>query len=84
MRVAYNTAKRRALEALATEPGRAWLVPELAARAGLLPRRRAYTYLLRLWRMKLVDRGRWGQQVVYRITPTGLRRLAWLRARGVA
>jgi len=51
-----NTAKRRALQALA---GKGWRrVPDWANAARLRPTRRAYTYALRLERYRLVERAR--------------------------
>jgi hypothetical protein len=72
-----NTAKRRALEALASKDW--WRVPDWAKAARLRPLRRAYTYALRLERYRLVERvrGRDGR-VWLRITARGLSRLAWL------
>jgi hypothetical protein len=40
-----------------------------------------YTYALRLAEYSLVDRGMMDGQLVYRVRPEGLKRLAWLRTR---
>jgi hypothetical protein len=77
--VGSNTAKRRALEALALFPD-VWLPVEDWARiAAISPTRRMYTYALRLLRYDLVLRGSFRGRLVYRITQEGLKRLAWLR-----
>jgi hypothetical protein len=78
--VGYNTAKRRALEALAREPDRWWTVAEWARTARILPKRRMYTYALRLKNYDLVERAANKGRLVYRIRPEGMTRLAWLRA----
>lgn len=72
-----NTAKWRALQALA---GNGWLrVPDWANASRLRPTRRAYTYALRLERYRLVERARGRDGRIWlRITPRGVRRLAWL------
>lgn len=72
-----NTAKRRALRALA---GKGWQrVPDWANVARLRPTRRAYTYALRLERYRLVERARGRDGRIWlRVTTRGLRRLAWL------
>ena len=80
MKAEYNTAKRRALAGPGVDPAR-WLPVSTWARAeGLSPKRRAYTYALRLERLGLLARGR--GRIVLRITPEGLRRLAWLEKKG--
>jgi hypothetical protein len=79
--VGYNTAKRRALEALAWLPDRWWTVEEWARVAAITPTRRMYTYALRLVRYDLVLRASIRGRLVYRITKAGLQRLAWLRRR---
>lgn len=73
----HNTAKRRALQALA---GKSWQrLPDWANAARLRPTRRAYTYTLRLERYRLVERARGRDGRVWlRVTSRGLRRLAWL------
>lgn len=72
-----NTAKRRALHALA---GKGWRrVADWANAARLRPTRRSYTYSLRLERYRLVERARLRDGRLWlRITARGLRRLAWL------
>lgn len=78
-KVGYNTAKRRALEALAREPNQWVAVEEWARAARILPKRRMYTYALRLIKYELVERAIIGGRMSYRIGPMGMRRLAWLR-----
>jgi hypothetical protein len=80
-KVGYNTAKRRALEALARSPDQWWTVEEWARVAAITPTRRMYTYALRLVRYDLVSRASIRGRLVYRITKEGLQRLAWLRRR---
>jgi len=77
--VGYNTAKRRALEALAREPMKWWTVSQWARATGILPKRRMYTYAIRLARYDLVTRAVFDGRLVYRIAPEGLKRLAWLQ-----
>ena len=77
--VGHNTAKLRALEALARDPRRWWTAAEWSRAARIVPKRRLYTYALRLAEYALVDRGIMEGQLVYRIRPEGLKRLAWLR-----
>jgi hypothetical protein len=77
--VGHNTAKLRALEALARDPRRWWTAEEWSRSAHIVPKRRMYTYALRLAEYDLVDRGLMDGHLVYRITPVGLERLAWLR-----
>ena len=79
--IAYNTAKVRALEALALAVNRWCTVPAWANAARIAPTRRMYTYALRMVRYGLVKRASAHERVVYRITPVGLERLAWLRSR---
>ena len=79
-KVGYNTAKRRALEALAREPTQWWAVADWAGAARILPKRRMYTYALRLAKYELVERAIIGGRIRYRIKPEGMRRLAWLGA----
>jgi hypothetical protein len=78
-KVGYNTAKRRALEALAQFPDQWWTVEDWAREAGITPTRRMYTYALRLLPYDLILRGRIRGRLMYRITQNGLNRLAWLR-----
>jgi Fe2+ or Zn2+ uptake regulation protein len=48
---------------------------------GYRPRSSVYSYLFRLHRQGLLERGeRWGM-IVYRISPRGVERLAFLRSR---
>jgi hypothetical protein len=76
--VGFNTAKRKALEALALFPD-VWLpVEDWACLAAISPTRRMYTYALRLLRYDLVLRDSFCGRIVYRISPEGLKRLAWL------
>jgi hypothetical protein len=78
-KVGHNTAKLRALEALARDPRRWWTAPEWSRAAQIVPKRRLYTYALRLAEYDLVDRGVMDGHLVYRIRPEGLKRLKWLR-----
>ena len=80
-KIAYNTAKRRALEALAREPLKWWPVAEWSRAADIRPKRRMYTYALRLARYDLVNGALMDGRLVYRISPEGTKRLAWLRSR---
>ena len=77
--VGRNTAKLRALEALARLPDQWWTVEDWAREAAITPTRRMYTYALRLVGYDLVIRASIHGQLVYRITKAGLQRLAWLR-----
>jgi len=77
--VGYNTAKLRALEVLEREPMKWWTVYSWAGAAGIYPKRRMYTYAIRLARYDLVTRAIIGGRLSYRIAPTGLKRLLWLR-----
>jgi hypothetical protein len=70
-KVGYNTAKRRALEALARAPDLWWTVKEWAREAEIAPTRRMYTYALRLARYDLVLRASLDGHCVYRITTKG-------------
>jgi hypothetical protein len=79
--VGYNTAKRRALEALAQLPDQWWTVEDWARVSAITPARRMYTYALRLVRYDLVLRATIRGRLVYRIAKEGLQRLAWLRRR---
>jgi len=84
MKRRYNQMKLRALAAF---EGHAWLSPPAwAVLVGYYPMRAAYTYIRRhLWRWRLVDRSldRRGL-LLYRLTPKGAARLAWLRERSLA
>ena len=78
MRRGYNQTKLRALEVFEHAE---WLSPPAwAVVAGFYPVRAAYSYLKRLWRWRLLERrlDRRGL-LLYRITPKGVARLAWLR-----
>jgi hypothetical protein len=77
--VGRNTAKLRALGALARLPDQWWTVEEWAREAAITPTRRMYTYALRLVGYDLVFRTSIHGRLVYRITREGLQRLAWLR-----
>jgi hypothetical protein len=79
-KVGYNTAKLRALAALARVPDQ-WTVEDWAREAGISPIRRMYTYALRLANYDLVLRGQFGGRVVYRIAREGIKRLVWLKKR---
>jgi hypothetical protein len=79
--VGFNTAKRRALEALARFPDHWWTVEDWARDAGISPTRRMYTYALRLLRYDLVLRGSIRGRLVYRIAQEGIKRLVRLRGR---
>ena len=75
----YNKTKKRALEVL---EDKTWMdVPTLARKVGILPVRRAYTYLAHLEELGLVIRG-WDApgKLYFQITARGLERLEWLRA----
>lgn len=63
--VGHNTAKLRALEALARDPRRWWTAAEWSRAASIVPKRRMYTYALRLAEYALVDRGLLEGQLVY-------------------
>jgi hypothetical protein len=78
MNSAYNSLKFRALIIF---EDRGWLSPPAwAVLAGFYPVRAAYSYLKHLWRWKLLDRtlDRRGL-LLYRLSPRGAARLAWLR-----
>ena len=77
--VGYNTAKRRALEALAQLPDQWWTAEDWDREARIIPTRRMYTYALRLVGYDLVLRANIRGRLVYRITRERLQRLAWLR-----
>ena len=75
----YNETKKRTLEVL---EDRTWLdVPTLARKVGILPVRRAYTYLAHLEDLGLVTRA-WDahDKLHFQITARGLERVEWLRA----
>jgi hypothetical protein len=77
MHTKYNSLKRRALAAF---EGRAWLSPPAwAVITGFYPVRASYTYLARLYRMRLLERilDRRGL-LLYRLSPRGAARLHWL------
>ena len=78
-RVAHNTAKLRALAALARDPDRWWTVEDWSRAARIVPKRRMYTYALRLAGYDLVEGGSLNGYLVYRIRPEGLKRLKWLQ-----
>lgn len=78
-KVGYNTAKRRALEALGGEPTQWWAVAHWARAERILPKRRMYTYALRLIKYQMAERAIIGGRISYRIRPDGMRRLAWPR-----
>ena len=77
--VGHNTAKVRALAALARDPSRWWTVEEWSRVASIAPKRRMYTYALRLAGFGLVEGGSLNGCLVYRIRPEGLKRLKWLQ-----
>ena len=54
-------------------------MPQWARAAGISPKRRMYTYAIRLARYNLVAWTVIDSRLVYRITPEGLKRLIWLR-----
>lgn len=74
----YNSLKRRAL---ATFEDRGWLSPPAwAILTKFYPVRASYSYLKRLHHWKLLERAldRRGL-LLYRLSPRGAARLAWLR-----
>ena len=77
--VGRNTAKLRALAVLARDPNRWWTVEEWSSAARIVPKRRMYTYALRLASYDLVTGGYMDGCLVYRIRPEGLKQLKWLR-----
>jgi hypothetical protein len=81
-KIAYNTAKHRALEALARHPDKWWRVADWASAASIYPTRRMYTYALRLAHYQLVTRAYMNGQIVYRLAAAGVKRLAWLGTSG--
>ena len=79
MNASYNKTKKMTLDVL---EDKTWMdVPTLARRVGILPVRRAYTYLAHLEELGLVIRG-WDApgKLHFKITDRGLERLEWLRA----
>jgi hypothetical protein len=79
-RMQFNERKRQALSIFAR---RGWLNPPAwAMLAGFRPVRAAYTYLLRLHRWGLLERGNnLRGLVIYRLTARGRSRLKWLDPR---
>src|SRR5690348_5090506 len=77
-RANFNSLKLRALEAL---ENRGWLNPPVwAALVGFYPARAAYTYLRRLWHMRLLVRGRRTNGLIFsRLSSRGKKRLQWSR-----
>jgi hypothetical protein len=74
----YNRLKKHALEVFERHGG--WLSPPVwAVQAGFYPIRAAYTYLLRLHRFGLLERGHTGRSIVYQLSRRGQRRLEWLK-----
>jgi hypothetical protein len=74
----YNSLKWRALSVF---ENRGWLSPPAwAVLAGFYPVRASYSYLKRLFTWKLLERSldRRGL-LLYRLSPRGADRLAWLR-----
>ena len=77
--IGYNTAKLRALGALARMPDQWWNVEDWAREVAIHPTRRMYTYALRLIDYGLVSRAGIRGRLVYRITSEGIQRQLWLR-----
>jgi hypothetical protein len=79
----YNSLKRHAL---AVFENRGWLSPAAwAALAKVYPVRSAYSYLKHLHRWKLLERARdYRGLLLYRLSPRGAQRLAWLRRQQTA
>jgi hypothetical protein len=77
----YNRLKFRAL---AVFESRGWLSPPAwAALAHFHPARAAYSYLKRLHKWHLLDRGCGSSGLIlYRLSSRGAQRLEWLRTRG--
>ena len=69
------------IQALKVFENRGWLNPPVwAALAGFYPVRSSYSYLLRLHRMRLLDRGLDANRLIlYHISKRGVERLKWLR-----
>lgn len=75
----YNSRKIRTLEILSSQEWRD--VPAIARFAGIIPTRRAYTYLAHLAQFDLIAPGKDAAgRLFYRITERGLDRLEWLRS----
>jgi hypothetical protein len=74
----YNKLKKRALQIFDRRGG--WLSPpEWAVLAGFSPTRAAYSYLNRLYRFGLLERGVTVSGLIcYRVSEKGRQRLAWL------
>lgn len=77
----YNELKRHTLQIF---EGRGWLDPPAwAILAGFYPVRASYSYLKRLHQWRLLDRALdWRGLLLYRLSPRGAERLAWLRRQG--
>jgi hypothetical protein len=75
----YNKLKIRTLSAFAFAPG-AWFRPaEIANRLDFIPRRSAWSYLKRLWKLGLLERHFAGTHTLkYKISERGFGRLRWL------
>ncbi len=73
----YNRRKRQALQIFYE---RGWLNPPVFAMlAGMRPIRGVYSYLRRLHAWGLLERARSPRGLIlYRLSPKGARRLAWL------
>jgi hypothetical protein len=83
MNAKYNALKLRALTAF---ENRDWLSPRSwAVAAGFTPARAAYSYLNRLYRWQLLERG-FDQSGLsyYRLSERGADRLEWLRGKFAA
>jgi len=76
----YNKLKIRALEVFAFAPG-AWFTPlEVAERLSFRPTRAVWSYLKRLWNLRLLERRSFGRGTLkYKISQRGQSRLDWLR-----
>jgi hypothetical protein len=74
----YNKLKIRTLKVFAFAPG-AWFRPgEVADRLDFVPRRAAWTYLKRLWKLGLLQRDSLSGALKYKISERGIARLRWL------
>jgi hypothetical protein len=73
-----NSLKLRALEAFEK---RGWMNPPIwAVIVGFYPARASYSYLLRLYRFRLLRRQRSENGLIlYNLSPRGKERLTWLR-----
>jgi DNA-binding PadR family transcriptional regulator len=79
----YNARKRLILGVLEEAYPHGLGADAVAWKAGVSPKRAIYWRLSRLWRWGLVQRrGNAEGLLVYRITPRGRRRLAWLKRSG--